>query len=86
MPILDRHEENGLPITLVARADQSAYNFSSDQTDISDLFSFLTCSDTAFEDLLASGTSDVRTIDGSSRLYSSDNPVYMLPLGMAIVL
>jgi hypothetical protein len=81
MSYLEAHEDNANPITFVARADQSAYNFSGSTTDISDLFSSLTCSDTALSDLLNSEASDVRTIDGSSRLFSSDNLVYLLPLG-----
>lgn len=82
MPYLETHEDNAANhITFVPRADQSAQNFSDSATDFSDLFSSLTCSDTALTDLLNSEASDVRTIDGSSRLFSSDNLVYLLPLG-----
>jgi hypothetical protein len=81
MPYLDAHEDNATPINLVPRADQTAYNFSDTATELSELFSSLTCSDTTLTDLLNSEASDVRTIDGSSRLFSSDNLVYLLPLG-----
>jgi len=81
MPYLEVHEDNATPINFVPRADQTAYNFSDTATELSDLFSSLTCSDTALTDLLNSEASDVRTIDGSSRLFSRDNLVYLLPLG-----
>jgi hypothetical protein len=82
MPYLETHEDNATNlITFVPRADQSACNFRDSVTDLSELFSTFTCSDTALTDLLNSEASDVRTIDGSSRLFSSDNLVYLLPLG-----
>jgi hypothetical protein len=81
MPYLEAHEDNATPVNFIPRADQSAYNFSDTATELSDLFSSLTCSDTTLTDLLNSEASDVRTIEGSSRLFSSDNLVYLLPLG-----
>jgi len=70
---------------LVPRADQAPVNFSSDISDNSEYLSSLTISDTALTDLDDLESSDVRTIDGSSRLYSKANAHYLLPLGMLTI-
>jgi hypothetical protein len=83
-PILHRHEDAtsvGSPITFAVRADQAPFNFTNDTSDISDLLSALTCLDTDTADLPDSEVPDLRTIDGSSRLYSKTNAHYLLPLG-----
>jgi hypothetical protein len=77
-PIVNRHED---ATRFVVRADQAPFNFSSDASDISDLLSALSCFDPDATDLPDSEVSDVRTIDGSSRLYSKTNAHYLLPLG-----
>lgn len=70
------------PITLTARVDQAALGFGSDASDYSDLFSVLSCSESDLSEFFMSEMGlDVRTIEGSDRLYSSRNPIYLLPLG-----
>jgi hypothetical protein len=80
-PVLDRHED----ATRFVRADQAPLNSSSDTSDISDLLSALSCFDGDPTDVPDSDVSDVRTIDGSSRLYSKTNARYLLPLGTLTV-
>jgi len=76
-PLHARHED----ATRFARAEQEPLNFSSDTSDISDLLSALSCFDADTPDLPDSEVSDLRAIEGSSRLYSKNNARYLLPLG-----
>ncbi|KIM34269.1 hypothetical protein M408DRAFT_325712 [Serendipita vermifera MAFF 305830] len=74
-------EDTSSPVNFTVRVDQPALGFGSDRSDYSDLFSEFSCSESGLSDWFMSDTgSDLRTIDGSSRLYSSDNLVYLLPL------
>jgi hypothetical protein len=73
----------GSPDLTVARADQEAFNYDSG-SDYSELFEILSCSGSDLsEAFLSELLPQTRTIEGSSRLYSAQNPYYLLPLGKA---
>ncbi|CAG8710098.1 11059_t:CDS:2, partial [Acaulospora colombiana] len=70
----------GSPDLAVPRADQEAFNFDSDD-DYSEIYEAISNSDSCVSDtFLSEILPELRRIEGSSRLFSAQNPLYPLPL------
>jgi hypothetical protein len=65
------------------RADQDPLNYDDRET-VSEILELISCSDSCHsEAILSEILPELRTIEGSSRLFSAHNKLYPLPLGKA---